>query len=217
MIAHYEIQQGTEEWHKIRWGKIGGTLSKGLFTKGDGLLYDLLSEILEDFQLDDEAYLSADMLRGFELEPRARALLSEYIGIELLECGWLQSEINPLLGISPDGISADHRVSAEIKCPASKKHSKTILLDAIPLDNIDQCLHYFTVNPKLEKHFFCSYRPENKYKSLFVKELTRSSLINIGTDARPVIKTIQECVDMALIEADNLNAQIKTKIEQLSF
>lgn len=217
MIAHYEIQQGTEEWHKIRWGKIGGTLSKGLFTKGDGLLYDLLSEILEDFQLDDEAYLSADMLRGFELEPRARLLLSEYIGVELLECGWLQSERNQLLGISPDGISEDHTVSAEIKCPASKKHSQTILSNEIPLDNLDQCIHYFTVNPKLQKHYFCSFRPENKFKELFVKELTRESLINIGTNARPVIKTVQECVDIALIEADNLLTQINSAINKLSF
>lgn len=217
MIAHYYIKQGTEEWHQMRWGKIGGTLSKGLFTKGDGLLYDLLSEILEEFQLDEDSYLSADMLRGFELEPRARVLLSEYIGIELLECGWLQSEVNSLLGISPDGISADHSVSAEIKCPASKKHSQTILADTIPLDNLDQCIHYFTVNPKLTKHYFCSFRPENKYKQLFVKELTRESIVNIGTPAKPVMKTIKECVDLAHSEARILETQIKEAINKLEF
>ena len=217
MKAHYEIKQGTEEWHRIRWGKIGGTLAKGLFSKGDNLLHDVLSERLEDFQLDEDSYESPDMLRGYEMEPQARKALSEYIGVELLECGWLQSEISSLLGISPDGISADETVSAEIKCPGSKKHAQTIIANEIPLDNLDQCIHYFTVNSRLQIHYFCSYRPENKYKPLFVSKLTRLSLINIGTNAKPVMKTIQECVDMAHSATIIIEEQIKLIINKLEF
>ena len=49
MIKHNELEQGSQEWHEIKWGKIGGTLSKGLFVKSDTLLIDILSQRLEDF------------------------------------------------------------------------------------------------------------------------------------------------------------------------
>ena len=45
MINHKEIKQGSIEWHELRWGKIGGTLSSGLFVKSDTLLIDILTTI----------------------------------------------------------------------------------------------------------------------------------------------------------------------------
>jgi hypothetical protein len=106
---------------------------------------NILSMATEEFQHTD-GFTSAEMERGHELEPFARKELSTYIGVELLECGWLQSLDNELIGISPDGINFDETISAEIKCPGAKKHIKTILENKIPSDNIHQCLHYFTIN-----------------------------------------------------------------------
>jgi hypothetical protein len=216
MIARYDIEQHSEEWHKVRYGKIGGTLSKGLFIKSDTLLEDVLPEIVEDFDLK-ESFQSYDMIRGTELEPEARKALNAYLGVELKEVGWLQCEDIPLLGISPDGITDCETISAEIKCPAAKKHLKTVLSGEIPADNIHQCLHYFTVNPKLEKHYFCSYRPENLYKPIFVKELNRDSFIDLGTKAKPNIKPVYEWVLIAKKEALLLQEQIDEKINQLKF
>jgi len=234
MIARYDIEQHSEEWHKSRYGKVGGTLSKGLFIKSDTLLEDVLSEIVEEFDLQ-ESFQSYDMIRGTELEPEARKALNAYLGIELKEVGWLQCEEIPLLGISPDGLTKCETISAEIKCPAAKKHLKTVLTGEIPSDNIHQCLHYFTVNPKLETHYFCSYRPENKYKPMFVKELTRDSLIDLGVTYKGKIKedrglgvkdyvceikdirTISEWVKLAKKNAEELKIQINEKIEQLKF
>jgi len=234
MIARYDIEQHSEEWHKVRYGKIGGTLSKGLFIKSDTLLEDVLSELVEDFDLQ-ESFQSYDMIRGNELEPEARKALNAYLGIELKEVGWLQCEEIPLLGISPDGITECETISAEIKCPAAKKHLKTILTNEIPSDNIHQCLHYFTVNPKLEKHYFCSWRPENIYKPIFVKKLTRYSLIDLGITYKGKIKedrglgmkdyvceikdirTIKEWVKLAKSNAKELQIQIYEKLEQLKF
>jgi hypothetical protein len=216
MKAYYEIKQGTEEWHNIRYGKIGGTLSKGLFVKSDTLLIDVLSETIEPIEIDFDSFESADMVRGYELEPLARQELSKYIGVELLECGWLQCEEIPLLGISPDGISQDETISAEIKCPASKKHTKTIYFDAIPIDYLHQCLQYFTVNPKLETHYFCSFRPES-IKPLFVKKLTRDSLVDLGTKAKPNIQTIDHWVRVAKREAQFIQEQLDEAVERLKF
>jgi len=236
MIAHYEIEQHSEEWHKIRYGKVGGTLSKGLFVKSDTLLLDILSELTEEFDLQ-ENYQSYDMIRGTELEPEAKRALNSYLGIELLDCGWLQCEENEYIGISPDGITECETISAEIKCPGAKKHLSTVLSGEIPKDNIDQCLHYFTVNPKLEKHYFFSYRPENKLKPIFIKELTRDSVIDLGLKKKVEVKqfgvggkeikpkietvtdyrTIAEWVSVAKFEGGILKQQIKETINQLSF
>jgi len=217
MIAHYGIDQQTEEWFRLKWAMIGGTRSKGLFVKSDTLLIELLAEITEPFDMDYEGYASDDMIRGNEMEPYARAALSEYLGIELHQCGWLQSTENPLLGISVDGISAAQDVTAEIKCPAAKRHIATCLADEIPLDNIHQSIHYFTVNPKMQRHYFASYRPEFKLKPLFVKELTRTSEVNIGTKARPVMVTVNDAVKMAKAAELELQEQIKQSLETLKF
>lgn len=216
MIARYDIEQHSEEWHKVRYGKIGGTLSKGLFVKSDTLLEDILSELVEEFDLR-ESFQSYDMIRGTELEPEARKALNAYLGIELKEVGWLQCEEIPFLGISPDGLTECETISSEIKCPSAKKHLKTVLSGEIPADNIHQCLHYFTVNPKLKTHYFCSFRPENLYKPIFVKELTGDSLIDLGTKSKPNIKPILEWVEIAKKEAIILEKQIEEKIEHLKF
>lgn len=234
MIVHYEIEQHSEEWHKIRYGKISGTRSKGLFVKSDTLLEDILSELVEDFDLE-ENYQSFDMIRGSELEPEARKSLNSYLGIELKEVGWLQCEENEFIGISPDGITECETISAEIKCPDSKKHLQTVLNNEIPRDNIHQCLHYFVVNPKLEKHYFCSYRPENNYKPMVVKELTRDSIIDLGFKIKgkikedrglgvkeyvcekPDLKTVEDWVKIAKSEALNVKKQIQEKLTELEF
>lgn len=210
------VEQGSEEWHKIRYAKISGTRANGLFVNSDTLLIELLSEICEEFDLQ-ENYQSFDMQRGTELEPEARLALSSYLGVYIKEVGWLQCEENEYLGISPDGITECETISAEIKCPNAKKHLSTIRANEIPSDNIHQCLHYFTVNPKLEKHYFCSYRPENIYKPIFVKELTRDTIINLGTKAKPVLKSVSEWVEIAKKEAENLKNKIQIELNNLKF
>ena len=215
-MKRIEVQQGTIEWHECRFRKIGGSTSKQLFVKSDTLKIDLVGRMLEDFE-DEDSYTSADMDRGNELEPNARKELNKYTSLEFKEVGWLQCEEIPLLGISPDGITDDNKISCEIKCPGRKKHTETILLDAIPLDNLHQCLHYFTINPDLEIHFFASFRPENKIKPLFVKRITRQTEINLGTKSRPVLKTVQEWVLIAKEKAKLLQIEVDKSIEQLQF
>lgn len=217
MIAHWEIIQKTDEWHQIRYRKVGGSTSKGLFVDSDTLLIQLIGEHLEEFDFFFDSFESADMQRGSEFEPLARVELEKYTGHTFKECGWLQCEEIPLLGISPDGITECLRYSAEIKCPAMKRHTATILNDEIPLDNIHQCVHYFTVNPLLEKHYFCSFRPENNIKPLFVKELTRDSIVNLGTEKKPILKPIHEWVEISKAAAKKLQEDISSRIESLKF
>lgn len=213
MIPYYDIPQGSLEWLQLRYGKIGGTLSDGLLVDSDTLLIEMLSMNLEPFELEDN-YESDDMVRGGELEPEARKRLIQQTGIEFNKCGWLQSESIPLIGISPDGITEDLTKACEIKCPGRKKHTETVLNNKIPDDNIKQCLHYFTVNSKLEELYFCSFRPEAKYP-LFVKMINRDFQINIGTKAKPILKSINEVVGIVRRKAIELQEEINNQLNNM--
>ncbi|MEG7750696.1 YqaJ viral recombinase family protein, partial [Listeria monocytogenes] len=70
----------------------------------------------EDFEFEADTFESDAMQRGNDLEPFAREYLNKYTGLEFKQTGWLQSEENELLGISPDGITDCNRFSCEIKC-----------------------------------------------------------------------------------------------------
>jgi len=233
MKVHYDIEQGTLEWHEMRWGKIGGTRGGGLLVESDTLLDEVLSELTEDYQ-DDGSFQSKDMMRGHELEPIARYHVNEYLGQDLLECGWIDSSIHRV-GISPDGITKDETIQAEIKCFAIKKHTTTVRAGVIPPEHIRQCLHYFLVNPKLERLIFCSFRPEHKYQPVFIRELTRSSMVDVGIKEKvdieedrglglksyvntiPKVRSVEYWVDQVMIAALKLNKELDAELEKMKF
>lgn len=233
MIAFFNIQQGTPEWFAHRYRKIGGSTSHGLFVNSDTLLDEMVGQFLEPFEMPADSYQSEHITRGIEDEPLARYHLSLYTGVDFKECGWFQSEECDLLGISPDGTSLDLETSCEIKCPARKEHAKTLRLDIIPTDHISQCLHYFTVNPKLKTHYFCSFRKESE-KPLFVKKMTRDMPLDLGftekgtiTEDRgkgikeyvcvnPVIKTIDEWCKLAISNGLALENKITETLAKIN-
>ena len=69
MIRYDDIIQQSAEWLEIKYGKIGGSTSKGLRVKTDTLMLKLLACRCEDFELEEDGYQSSDMQRGNELEP----------------------------------------------------------------------------------------------------------------------------------------------------
>jgi len=214
MIVYEKVEQKSLEWFELKWGKIGGSLSKGIFTKGDTLFIDLLSQHIEEFEPSDE-WENEHTKRGKDLEPFAIQYLEGYTGYKFSNYGWLQSEKNELLGISPDGVSTDFKVACETKCFARKKHTEILVNNEIPLENIHQLIHYFTVIPNLEKLYFCAFRPESL--NSFVKELTLQSEVNIGTNSRPRIMTIEAARDYSLEMSGELLTRIQTTKESLNF
>jgi hypothetical protein len=59
-----------------------------------------------------------------------------------------------------------------------------------------------------------SFRPESKYP-LFVKSITRDSVINLGTKAKPQEKTVSGWVKIALANATLLEQKIKQELLNL--
>jgi len=233
MKVHYDITQGTSEWHEIRFGKIGGTRSIGSFTDSDTLVNKLAAERTEMY-VEDDSYLSNDMLRGQELEPVAKDNLQDYTGITFKDAGWIDSDIYGV-GISPDGISECETIMCEIKCLNGANHVNICITNEVPKKHIHQVLHYFTCNPKLETMYFCSFRPESKVKPLFVKELNRDSKVDIGQTVKtkvkedrghgmkdytvtiPELKTVREWVDISRNNLLKINTQVESVIETLKF
>ncbi len=234
MKNYNNIIQNSIEWFEIKWGKIGGTLSKGLFIESDTLFIDLLSQHIEDFE-PSESFENYDMQRGKELEPFALEYISKYTGINFIKSGWLQSDECVLLGISPDGISECEKYSTEIKCLSRKEHTKLLLDNELDKDKLCQIIHYFTINPKLEKLYFIAYRPESIKP--FIKEFTKESVIDLGwktkvevevigakgTPIKPKIesvtdfKTIEQWSKIAINNAKQLEVKIKESLNKLNF
>lgn len=213
-MIYFDLLQGSEEWHAMRYGKISGSLSKSLFVDSDTLFISLLSCRMESFKLEPPGYESDAMIRGKELEPFARMEISRKAKLHFKQAGWIQNDNISLLGISPDGITECGTIAAEFKCPSREVHMETLLTNDIPLKNIHQCLHYFTVNEKLKELHFGSFRPECKIR-LFHKVLTPESIINIGTKAKPVLDTIGELSKQCREKAQNIEQQIKNSLIKL--
>lgn len=235
MINYKDIDQSTPEWLKLKWGKIGGTLSKGLFVDSDTLFIDLLSQHIESFDDDEEGYMNDAMIRGKELEPRALEYISQYTGIQFNNSGWLQSEESKLLGVSPDCISECEEYGAEAKCLSRKEHTAILVENKTPKEKIPQIVEYFTVNPKFKKVWFIAYRPESIKP--FIEEFTRESVVDMGwkkkvevevigakgTPIKPKIETVTDwrTIDawtkIAIERANKLEIRIEEKIKQLKF
>jgi len=119
MIIHSELKQGTVEWLELRLGKFTGSDAKVLNSKGLGfesLCFEKAGEIITG-KIQEEGFISADMLRGRELEPVARAMYELQTGSRVTEVGFIQT--GEYSGFSPDGLVGDDGI-IEIKCPGDR-------------------------------------------------------------------------------------------------
>lgn len=218
-MIHWDVEQGSLEWHRLRYGKIGGTGSLQLIKakKLDIIVRDILIENIEIFDEDaEEQYLSKDVERGKMLEPEARHYASQYTGYEFLECGLMTNDRVSLLQSSPDGLTKCETIGLEIKCPAAKAHADMVLNNAMEITYSGQIGAMFANNDKLEKVLFMSYRPEFLAKPAFMQWFTRDSKINIGTELKPVWIVISDYCKQLEDKAFLVECSVKSKLEQLN-
>jgi putative phage-type endonuclease len=119
-----EIAQGTPEWLKARLGCATASRANDFCAAEttaayQNLLWQLVAE--RETQIVEEAYVNADMQRGTEMEPIARAAYEAHTGTFVTQTGfWLHPTI-PFFGASPDGLVGDDGL-IEIKCPRTSTH-----------------------------------------------------------------------------------------------
>jgi hypothetical protein len=140
-----DLIQGTEEWMDQRRGMVTASVVGQLVTPGTikvakndysrALTAQLVAERITGWT--DPVYVSDDMLRGHEDEPRARDLYSEHFA-PVVESGFMvREEPGWKLGYSPDGLVGDDGL-IEVKSRRPKKHLQTILSGEVPAENMAQ-------------------------------------------------------------------------------
>jgi hypothetical protein len=145
LIELPDLIQGTDEWHDQRRGMVTASVVGQLVTPSTvkparndyarTLTAQLVAERITGWT--DPTYVSDDMLRGHEDEPRARDLYSEHYA-PVRESGFMvRREDTWTLGYSPDGLVGDDGL-IEVKSRRPKKQLQTILADEVPAENIAQ-------------------------------------------------------------------------------
>lgn len=162
-----DLQQGSEEWKRIRKGKPTASRFSDIITaaKGDisksakGYMRELIGEAFApDFE-----YFSGNAAteRGKALEPEARRMFADMYQTTVEEVGFVIAD-DGICGCSPDGLILDAAgepcAGLEIKCPSPKVHVGWVLDGGLPDDYKQQVHGNMAVTGLTEWHFF-SYFP----------------------------------------------------------
>jgi len=202
-VKTINVEQGSYEWHCLRQGCVTGTaLKSALSTKKvqDTLLAKLVSERMTEPQISD--LNSPAVARGNEMEPIARRVAAEALGLDFHETGMLQDDELERFRISPDGVCWDGALvigGIEIKCPDSKKHIEYIIKNEIPVEYLPQVKAPFIMSPDVKFWHFVSYDDRNYERPLFVKTVLREDLDTLAAD-REKLKAFLDRVEQAHID-----------------
>ncbi len=125
MPIHHAVEQRGEEWFRLRVGLPTASDFAELITPGGkpskqctGLAHKLLAEAMTGHEIETPP--NAWMLRGQELEPKAREAYEFTTGATVQDGGFFTDDAG-LYGASPDGIVGTDGL-VEIKCPAPNTH-----------------------------------------------------------------------------------------------
>ncbi len=135
---HFDIEQGSEEWHALRCGILTAsemkfivkpTLKPASNDKERAHLFELLGQRIT--QHTEPRYISDDMLRGHEDEIEARIRYAENFA-PVTECGFVTNDDHGfVIGYSPDCLVDDDGL-IECKSRRQKYQVETILADKVP-------------------------------------------------------------------------------------
>lgn len=174
LTIHDDLLQGSDEWHDQRRGIVTASMVGRLLTTtgkvasndtSRALTAQLVAERITGWT--DPVYVSDDMLRGTEDEPRAVAVYAEhYAPVE--HVGFMvRDDWGFQIGYSPDGLVGDDGL-IEVKSRRPKKQLTTILEDAVPAENMAQLQAGLLVSGRewIDYVSFCSGMP------LYVRRVT---------------------------------------------
>lgn len=126
-----DAQQGSAAWLAARAGKVTASriadviarTKTGPSASRAGYMGELIAERLTGQVA--EGYTNADMQRGIEVEPQARAAYEARTGLIVDAVGFVLHPRIDLAGASPDGLAGDGLF--ETKCPRTHTHIEYLL------------------------------------------------------------------------------------------
>ena len=143
MQAYDIVEQGSDEWHRQRLGKVTGSRVADATAKtktGWGAArghyaIQLCAERLTGQWTD--GYTTAAMQWGIDVEPHARAAYTAFTGWEVDRFSFVDHPTIEYSGYSPDGFVLEDGL-VEVKCPLTATHIRSLLGEAIDPDYIKQ-------------------------------------------------------------------------------
>ena len=165
----YNFEQKTEEWLRIRLGKLTASNAHPIKVNGKGLETLAKQKAIEEITMAvPEQYTNNDIERGNELEPMARSCYELDKGIKVIEVGFV--ELNENVGCSPDGLIGKDGL-IEIKCPNDQNYFEAIVEGKFYPCYVSQCQFQMMVtNRKWNDLTF--YNP-NFDIPIFIKRIER--------------------------------------------
>lgn len=197
----HNCEQGSDEWHQLRLGKITASEAATVLSKGIGrktYMYQLAAGRLTG--IVPESYSNATMERGLEVEPQARQYYEVLNSCKIEQVGFV--ELNEWIGCSPDGLVNNNGL-VEIKCPNTSTHIGYIDKDKMPTKYIPQVQFQLAVTNR-EFCDFVSFDPRLASNPFFC--------IRVKRDEKYII-TLRAAVDKFAGELKDLI----TKINQSPF
>lgn len=129
----YNIPQGSEEWFKVRAGKLTGSNAQQIGNCGKGLDTLCFETVAEKYLIKPvEGYENEHTKRGHELEPFARGEYERVTSNPVTLVGFV--EYNDYVGTSPDGLVSDDGL-IEIKCPDTVKYFEHLVYGIGAIDS----------------------------------------------------------------------------------
>lgn len=150
------VEQGSEEWHSFRKGKISGTMLSDLYSKRGNRKIGFYELIAERIAIDPDDENRMD--RGLRLEEEAIVEFEKVYKKKVQRVGVCQHDDYPEIIQSPDGLIGETE-AIEIKCLSPARHLQAVIENKVPIEFEAQMCQYFIVNPKLETLYFMFYDP----------------------------------------------------------
>lgn len=167
LIELPDLIQGTDPWHDQRRGIVTASVVGKLLTSAGKvanndtsrtLTAQLVAERITGWT--DPTFVSDDMLRGHDDEPRAVEVYAEHFAPVTTVGFMVRDDWGFSIGYSPDGLVGDDGL-IEVKSRRAKKQLQTILDDEVPAENMAQLQAGLLVSGRAWVDYvsFCSGMP----------------------------------------------------------
>ena len=191
MIIH-EVEQGSEEWLKLRLGKFTGSKANDLLMKEtnkgyQNLIYQIAYERLTNEPI--ETYKNEWMQYGNEMEDVARGQYQIDTFNLVKQVGFIEKD--EWIGCSPDGLVGENGI-IEIKCVKWNTQISYLLDQKVPNNYLDQIqfnlwvserewCDFYSWHPKLNSFLMRIKRNEDqiKYIKSKIEEISKQDVLNL--------------------------------------
>ncbi len=219
MKIHETVEQGSDQWLKLRAGKITASEADAILTPKfaakeskavDTYLGRKWAEKWQGSPIMDEDFFSAPIEWGKILEHEAKPTFKLIKEIDVKNVGFIESD-DGLCGCSPDGLTSDGG-GLEIKSPLIQTHCKYLVAGVVPPDYIVQ-IHFSLYVSGLSHWYFMSYR--RLMPSLILRVERDEKIISLISEAVASFKARFEAGWAKIIEQNGGKEPIRYSLSDL--